>query len=115
MRRTILATLVTLTALSPIAVAQSRFTIVPSLSVAGVYDDNLFAETDSSAGKMMQLRPTVEGNFESPRLLLISLYSQDMLRSNFSSLNTAPRSASSCRRRSCGASIRARCSPPAMT
>ena len=88
MRRTILATLVTLTALSPIAVAQSRFTIVPSLSIAGVYDDNLFAETDSSAGKMMQLRPSLEGNFESPRLMLISLYSQDMLRSNFSSLNT---------------------------
>ena len=88
MRRTILATLATLTALSPIAIAQSRFTIVPSLSIAGVYDDNLFAETNSTAGKMLQVRPTVEGNFESPRLLLISLYSQDMLKSNFDSLDT---------------------------
>jgi hypothetical protein len=88
MRRTILVTLVTLTALSPMAIAQSRFTIVPSMSIAGVYDDNLFAEVDNSAGKMVQLRPSFEGNFESPRLTLISLYSQDMLRSNFSSLNT---------------------------
>jgi len=88
MRRTLLATLVTLTALSPIAVAQSRFAIVPSLSIAGVYDDNLFAETNSDAGRMMQFRPSLEGNFESPRVLLISLYSQDMLRSNFASLNS---------------------------
>jgi len=88
MRRTILVTLVTLTALSPIARAQSRFTIVPSLSVGGVYDDNLFAETDGTAGKMLQVRPTIEGNFESPRLLLISLYSQDMLKSNFADLDT---------------------------
>ena len=86
MRRTILVTLVTLTALSPMAIAQSRFTIVPSMSIAGVYDDNLFDEVDNSAGKMVQLRPSFEGNFESPRLTLISLYSQDMLRSNFSSL-----------------------------
>ena len=92
MRRTILVTLVTLTVISPIAiqvgVAQSRFTIVPSLSIASVYDDNLFAEVESDAGKMLQLRPSFEGNYESPRLTLISLYSQDMLRSNFGTLNT---------------------------
>ena len=88
MRRTILVTLVTLTAISPIAIAQSRFTVVPSLSIGGVYDDNLFAEVESDAGKMLQLRPSFEGNYESPRLALVSLYSQDMLRSNFSSLNT---------------------------
>jgi hypothetical protein len=88
MRRTTLATLVALTALSPIAVAQSRFTFVPSVSIATIFDDNLFADTESTAGKMLQLRPSIESSFESPRLLLISLYSQDMLRSNFSSLNT---------------------------
>lgn len=88
MRLTILATLATLTALSPAVVAQTRFTLVPTVSIAGVYDDNLFAETEGSAGRMLQLRPTVEGHWESPRLSFISLYSQDMLRSNFSSLNT---------------------------
>ena len=88
MRLTILAILATLTALTPAAVAQTRFTVVPTLSIAGVYDDNLFAETDGSAGKMLQLRPTLEGHWESPRLTFLSLYSQDMLRSNFSTLNT---------------------------
>jgi hypothetical protein len=57
MRLTILATLVTLTALSPAAVAQTRFTVVPTLSIAGIYDDNIFAETEGSAGRMLQLRP----------------------------------------------------------
>jgi hypothetical protein len=88
MRSTILATLAAITALSPAVSAQTRFTFVPSLSIAGVYDDNLFAVQEGSAGKMLQLRPTVEGNFESPRLRFLSLYSQDMLRSNFSTLNT---------------------------
>ena len=37
---------------------------------------------------MLQVRPTVEGSYESPRLRFLSLYSQDMLRSNFSTLNT---------------------------
>lgn len=88
MRSTILATLAVVTALSPAVSAQTRFTFVPSLSIAGVYDDNLFATQEGAAGKMLQLRPTVEGNFESPRLRFLSLYSQDMLRSNFSTLNT---------------------------
>ena len=58
------------------------------MSIASVYDDNLFAEVEGNAGKMLQLRPSFEGNYESPRLTLLSLYSQDMLRSNFSTLNT---------------------------
>ena len=88
MRSTILATLAALTALSPAVSAQTRFTFVPSLSIAGIYDDNLFAQENGSAGKMLQVRPTVEGSYESPRLRFLSLYSQDMLRSNFSTLNT---------------------------
>ena len=88
MRSTILATLAALTALSPAVSAQTRFTFVPSLSSAGIYDDNLFAQENGSAGKMLQVRPTVEGSYESPRLRFLSLYSQDMLRSNFSTLNT---------------------------
>jgi hypothetical protein len=89
MRSIILGTVALVTALSPAVSAQTRFTFVPSLSVGGVYDDNLFAEQDASAGKMLQVRPSVEGNYESPRLTFLSLYSQDMLRSNFSTLNTA--------------------------
>ena len=88
MRSTLLATLAALTALSPAVSAQTRFTFVPSLSIAGIYDDNLFAQENGSAGKMLQVRPTVEGSYESPRLRFLSLYSQDMLRSNFSTLNT---------------------------
>ena len=88
MRSTILATLAVLTGLSPSVSAQTRFTFVPSLSIAGVYDDNLFAVEEGAAGKMLQVRPTVEGNYESPRLRFLTLYSQDMLRSNFSTLNT---------------------------
>ena len=88
MRSTILAALAVLTGLSPSVSAQTRFTFVPSLSIAGVYDDNLFAVEEGAAGKMLQVRPTVEGNYESPRLRFLTLYSQDMLRSNFSTLNT---------------------------
>ena len=90
MRLTLFATLIMLMALSPGAVAQTRFTVVPTFSVAAVYDDNVFVEdTDGSAGKMLQFRPSIEGSFETPRFAFLSLYSQDMLRSNFSTLNTA--------------------------
>jgi hypothetical protein len=88
MRLTILVALVTLTASSPRIVAQSRFELVPSVSVAAVYDDNLNAETAGSAGKMLQFRPTLETSFRAPRLLFLGVYSQDMLRSNFSTLDT---------------------------
>jgi hypothetical protein len=68
--------------------AQTRFTIVPSISLAHVYDDNIFADVEGSAGQMLQIRPSVEGNFESPRLAFLSVYSQDMLKSNHGDLNT---------------------------
>lgn len=70
------------------AAAQTRFTVVPSVSFAHVYDDNLFADVEGSAGQMLQIRPSLEGNFESPRLAFLSLYSQDMLKSNHSDLDT---------------------------
>jgi hypothetical protein len=88
MRLTILVALVTLTTLSPQVVAQSRFEVVPSLSVTGVYDDNLNADVENSAGKMLQFRPNFETSFKSPRLMFLSMYSQDMLRSNFETLNS---------------------------
>jgi hypothetical protein len=70
------------------ASAQARMTFVPSVSFGAVYDDNLFAHVDGSAGQMFQVRPSFEGNYESPTLTLLGLYSFDMQRSNFSSLNT---------------------------
>src|SRR5688500_14685838 len=73
--------------LSP-ASAQTRFTLVQSISTTMVYDDNIFAETQGSAGKMLQIRPNVEGSFQSPRLTFLSLYSFDMLASNHGDLNT---------------------------
>jgi hypothetical protein len=69
-------------------VAQTRQAIVPSLSIAHVYDDNVFADVEGSAGQMLQIRPSLEGSYESPRLTLLSLYSFDMLRSNHGDLNT---------------------------
>jgi hypothetical protein len=70
------------------AAAQTRLTFVPSLSIAAVYDDNVFADVEGSAGQMLQVRPSFEGNYESPRLTFLSLYSFDMLRSNHGDLNT---------------------------
>ncbi len=70
------------------AAAQTRKAVVPSLSIAHVYDDNLFADVEGSAGQMLQIRPSLEGSYESPRLTLLSLYSFDMLRSNHGDLNT---------------------------
>src|ERR1700752_2552179 len=46
--------------------AQERMEFIPSLSLFTVYDDNLFARTQGTAGQMLQLRPSFEGNFESP-------------------------------------------------
>ena len=73
---------------APYSTAQTRQGIVPSVSIAHVYDDNLFADVEGSAGQMLQIRPSIEGSYESPRLTLLSLYSQDMLRSNHADLNT---------------------------
>ena len=69
------------------AFAQTSVTLVPSLTTSSVYDDNVFAEQQGSAGQMLQLRPSVEGNWESPRLTFLSLYSFDMIRSNHADLN----------------------------
>jgi len=70
------------------AFAQTSITFVPSLTTSSVYDDNLFAEKQGSAGQMLQLRPSFEGNLESPRLTFLSLYSFDAIRSNHRDLNT---------------------------
>lgn len=78
------------TAVYPVsyASAQTRQAIVPSVSIGAVYDDNLFADVEGSAGQMLQVRPSIEASHESPRLTFLSLYSFDMLRSNHSALST---------------------------
>jgi hypothetical protein len=70
------------------ALAQARMEFIPSMSLFTVYDDNIFARVNGSAGQMLQLRPSLEGSYENPRVRLLGLYSFDMQRSNFSSLNT---------------------------
>jgi hypothetical protein len=72
----------------PDAGAQANMTFIPSVSFGAVYDGNIFARTEGSAGQMLQVRPSFEGNYESPTLTLLGLYSFDMQRSNFSLLNT---------------------------
>lgn len=89
MRTLVLALGLTATALLPAhAGAQELMEFIPSLSLFTVYDDNLFARAQGSAGQILQLRPSFEGNYESPRTRLLGLYSFDMQRSNHSSLNT---------------------------
>ena len=68
--------------------AQAQMEFIPSVSLFTVYDDNIFARADGSAGQMMQLRPSFEGSWESPTVLMLGLYSFDMQRSNFSTLST---------------------------
>ena len=68
--------------------AQAQVEFIPSLSLFTVFDDNVFADTNSTAGRMLQLRPGFEGSYESPTARLLGFYSFDIQRSNFSSLTT---------------------------
>lgn len=80
-------TLIALVAAAPDAAAQSRATVIPSVSIGAVYDDNVSATARGDAGQMIQMRPSLEADYESPTVTLISLWSFDMQRSNHSSLN----------------------------
>lgn len=88
MRISLVAALVAAALLPTPAGAQERLEFIPSVSIFTVYDDNLFARAQGSAGKILQIRPSFEGNFESPRVQVLGLYSFDAQRSNFASLNT---------------------------
>jgi hypothetical protein len=68
--------------------AQSSVIVVPSVSIGGVYDDNLFAKVRGSAGQMLLFRPGLEADVKTPRIDLGSEWSFDAQRANFSSLNT---------------------------
>jgi hypothetical protein len=52
-----------------------------------VYDDNVSARAQGDAGEMLQVRPSLEADYETPRMTLVSLWSFDMQRSNHSALN----------------------------
>ena len=83
-----LFTLLGLFALQPHdAVAQTRATIVPSVHMGSVYDDNVSATSAGDAGMMLQVRPSLEADYESPTWTLISLWSFDMQKSNHSALD----------------------------
>jgi hypothetical protein len=84
---TIAAFAVLILATAAAAPAQSRGTVIPSVSIGGVYDDNVSATARGDAGQMLQLRPSLEADYESARLTLVSLWTFDMQRSNHSSLN----------------------------
>src|SRR5687768_17447479 len=76
-----------LCAAAPGAHAQTRATVIPSVSMGAVYDDNVSARARGDAGEMLQMRPSLEADYESATVKLISLWSFDMQRSNHSSLN----------------------------
>lgn len=76
-----------LLAASAVASAQTRATVIPSVSMGAVYDDNVSARAVGDAGQMLQLRPSIEADYESPKWTLVSLWSFDMQRSNHSALN----------------------------
>ena len=62
------------------ALAQARTELIPSLSLSTGYDDNLFARIEGSAGRILQLRPSVEASHESATVRLLGLYSFDIHR-----------------------------------
>src|SRR5688572_6623768 len=87
-RTVLLAVMISPLLLSATAYGQAQVEFIPSASIFTVYDDNIFARVDGSAGQMLQVRPSFEGSYESPIVRLLGLYSFDMQRSNFSALNT---------------------------
>lgn len=70
------------------ASAQSHVDLVPSVTFANVYDNNLFAETEASPGEMLRVRPGVDATLTTPRLNLGTFWTFDAQRSNHPDLNT---------------------------
>jgi hypothetical protein len=68
--------------------AQTRVDIVPSATLGSIYDNNLFAKTQSTAGQMLVLTPGVMATMKSPRFDLMGDIAFDAQRSNFGTLNT---------------------------
>jgi hypothetical protein len=77
-----LGAIVALAWLAPTAaLAQSRATFTPMLSIGSVYDDNLFARTVGSGDQMTLLSPGFEASYENPRAAFLGMYTFDMQRS----------------------------------
>jgi hypothetical protein len=75
-------------ALPGAARSQTNVTLVPSVSVSAVSDDNIFTTETRSADQTTLVSPGLEGSVETPRGSLLGSYSFDMLRSAyFAALN----------------------------
>jgi hypothetical protein len=68
------------------AAAQSHVEAVPSVTIGGIYDDNLFAQVKGDAGQMLTVRPGLGTAIDTPRLNLSSLFTFDSQRSNHEDL-----------------------------
>jgi len=86
--RLIAVVIVGIQVLASPASAQTRVDLVPSATIGSIYDNNLFAKTNSTAGQMMVLTPGFLGTMRSPRFDLATDLAFDAQRSNFATLNT---------------------------
>ena len=68
------------------AAAQSHIEAVPSVTVGSLYDDNLFAQQQGSAGHMLLVRPGLGTAIDTPRLNVSSLFTFDSQHSNHADL-----------------------------
>src|ERR1043165_19368 len=69
--------------------AQTTMTLLPSVAVSAVSDDNVFSTAAPPSDQLVLVSPAVQGRLETPRSALLAGYSIDMQRSaDFSSLDT---------------------------
>jgi len=64
------------------AAAQSHIEAVPSVTIGTIYDDNVFAQQQGDAGRMLTVRPGLGTAIDTPRLSLGSLFTFDSQHSN---------------------------------
>jgi hypothetical protein len=75
-------------ALTADALAQTKLTLAPSVSVSAISDDNIFTTAARSTDQTALISPALLSAIETPRAVLRGSYSIDMLRSaDFSALN----------------------------
>jgi hypothetical protein len=68
--------------------AQTRIDLIPSATIGSIYDNNLFAQTHSTGGRMLVLTPGGMVMMKSPRFDLVSDVAFDAQHSNFGTLTT---------------------------
>jgi hypothetical protein len=81
MRETFAVIIAVALLVAPDASAQTATSLMPALSVATVYDDNVFSQPQGTADIITSLQPSLEGQLRSPTVNLQSLMSFDMQRS----------------------------------